>query len=63
LKKIFNLVNNSPFSYAAKKDKRQIITLAIVIFTALFSTRVIQKTFAGKMPDISETLNSEVKKN
>ena len=51
-KKFFNAVNNSPFSYVAKKDKRQVITLIVIIFAALFLTKVSQKVAAGKIRNL-----------
>ncbi|MBR4677727.1 MAG: helix-hairpin-helix domain-containing protein [Bacteroidales bacterium] len=54
-KKFFNAVNNSPFSYVAKKDKRQVITLIVIIFAALFLTKVSQKVAAENAPEIPES--------
>ncbi|MBQ3657024.1 MAG: helix-hairpin-helix domain-containing protein [Bacteroidales bacterium] len=54
LKKIFNAVNNSPFSYVAKKDKRQVISLIIIILVSLFLTKAVQKVALGTAPKIPE---------
>ena len=54
-KKFFNAVNNSPFSYVAKKDKREVITLIIIIFVALFLTKIVQKVAAKSAPKIPES--------
>ncbi|MEE3447617.1 MAG: helix-hairpin-helix domain-containing protein [Bacteroidales bacterium] len=54
-RKFFNAVNNSPFSYVAKKDKRQVITLIVIIFAALFLTKVSQKVAAENAPEIPES--------
>ena len=51
--KIFNLFNNSAFAYAAKKDKRQVLTLIVLILAALFSARFFQKAFAGSGVTVS----------
>ena len=54
LKKLFNSLNNSSYSYVVKKDIRQVTSLCIVLIVLLCFSNVIQRAIALNVPKISE---------
>lgn len=61
-KNLFNRFNNSPFSNATKKDKRQIIALIISIFVILISSRVYRSMASGSV-SVSNDKIALIRKN